>query len=213
MPKETFFNLENKKQEKVMRAAINEFLEKGFERGNIGNVAKKAGVAKGSMYQYFENKKELFSFSVKWATDFVSGRYSKYEAERDKTINIFDFLYEASRANWIQLKEEREIGIFIQDVFFGKYNSVVDESIDYIIEVSNMYTLKLIREGKENGFVRKDIDDNIILTVMTGASIKFKEDLMKRIRDKGSDIMDSDFESYDKEIKALLELLKNGMGV
>lgn len=42
-----------------MRAAIGEFLKHGFEKANVGDIAKNAGVAKGSMCQYFENKKEL----------------------------------------------------------------------------------------------------------------------------------------------------------
>jgi AcrR family transcriptional regulator len=62
MPKETFFNLNEEKQEKVMRSAISEFLKHGFEKGNIGDIAKNAGVAKGSIYQYFENKRELFLY-------------------------------------------------------------------------------------------------------------------------------------------------------
>jgi AcrR family transcriptional regulator len=64
MPKETFFNLNEEKQEKIMRASISEFSRYGFEKGNIGSIAGSAGVAKGSMYQYFQNKRELFLYSV-----------------------------------------------------------------------------------------------------------------------------------------------------
>ncbi|WP_312613369.1 helix-turn-helix domain-containing protein [Oscillibacter sp.] len=45
-----------------MRAAIHEFIENGFERAKIADIAQHAGVAKGSIYQYFEDKKELFVY-------------------------------------------------------------------------------------------------------------------------------------------------------
>jgi len=75
MQKDTFFNLSFEKQEKVMRAAISEFSIYGFEKGNVWDIAKNAGVAKGSMYQYFENKRELFLYSVRWSVEFLVKKY------------------------------------------------------------------------------------------------------------------------------------------
>ena len=43
MPKDTFFNLPMEKQEKVMRSAISEIIKYGFEKANVGNIAKSAG--------------------------------------------------------------------------------------------------------------------------------------------------------------------------
>ncbi|MDP4181181.1 MAG: TetR/AcrR family transcriptional regulator, partial [Bacillota bacterium] len=91
MPKETFFNLDEEKQEKVMRAAINEFSAHGFEKANIGLIAKNAAVAKGSIYQYFENKKELFLFSVKWSTDYLMKKYDIYSSYKNATTDVFDY--------------------------------------------------------------------------------------------------------------------------
>lgn len=211
MPKETFFNLNEEKQESVMRAAINEFSKQGFERGNIGEIAKKAGVSKGSMYQYFENKKELFLFSVKWATELLLKKYTVYPEAFKKGINIFDYLYETSKTTVLQMREERELVIFIQDVFLGKYKSQMDESMKYMMKASNNYILRMIRHGKENGYIRKDIDDNFLSLFINGVSFKFKEHLMNKARDLGEDIIDEPFESYEKEIKAMIDLMKYGM--
>lgn len=212
MPKGTFFNLNEEKQEKIMRSAISEFLNYGFEKGNVGDIAKNSGIAKGSMYQYFDNKKEIFLFSVRWAMELLLKKYDKYIIVKEKNINIFDFFYDSSKEMWTQLKEEREIIIFVQDVFLGKYNSMKDESMSYIMKVSDEYVLKLIRDGKTNGYIRKDIDDNLLSIFMTGASMKFKEYLMNKSRNAGADIIDETYEVYEREIKDLVELLKNGMG-
>ena len=213
MPKETFFSLHAEKQDKVMRSAISEFLRNGFEKGNVGNIAKNAGVAKGSMYQYFENKKELFLFSVRWAIELIMKKYDKYLAVKEKDINIFDYFYQSSREMWLQLREERELVIFIQDVFLGKYSTMTDESMSYLMKVSDEYVLKLIQDGKSSGYIRKDIDDNLLVIFLIGASMKFKEYLMNKARNSGEDIIDEDFEVYEREIKAMIDLLKNGMEV
>jgi AcrR family transcriptional regulator len=211
MPKETFFNLSEEKQENVMRAAINEFSKHGFEKGNIGNIAKAAGVAKGSMYQYFENKRELFLYSVRWSTDFLMKKYKKYLVFADKELNVFDYLYKTSKTIMLQMREERELIIFIQDVFLGKYQSLMDESMEYMLKVSDEYTLLLIRQGKENGYIRKDIDDKMLSLFISGVSYKFKEYIMNKARRLGEDIIDEPFEVYDNELKTMLELMKNGI--
>lgn len=211
MPKSTFFNLSEEKQEKIMRSAINEFSNKGYEKGNIGEIAKTAQVAKGSMYQYFENKKELFIFSVRWAMDFLMKKYYTNDFSKYRGVSIFDYFYQSAKETWAQFREESEIRIFIEDVFLGKY-SMTDESMKYIMKVSEEYTLALIRENKENGYIRKDIDDNIILLFMMGAVMRFKQYFMNKTRSAGKDIVDDDFEVYEKEIKAIIELLKDGLG-
>ena len=48
----------------IVDAALAEFLEKGFADATIESVAKRAGVAKGLIYRYFEAKEALFSAVV-----------------------------------------------------------------------------------------------------------------------------------------------------
>jgi AcrR family transcriptional regulator len=211
MPKETFFNLSEEKQGNVMRAAINEFSKHGFEKGNIGDIAKNAGVAKGSIYQYFENKRELFLYSVRWSTDLLMKKYEKHLVFTAKEINVFDYLYKTSKTLMLQMREERELIIFIQDVFLGKYQNLMDESMKYMLKVSDEYILQLIRQDKENGYIRKDIDDKMLSLFISGVSYKFKEYIMSKARSLGEDIIDEPFEVYDNELKAMLELMKYGM--
>jgi AcrR family transcriptional regulator len=212
MPKETFLNLPLEKQEKVIRAAISEFLKHGFEKGNVADIAKNAEVAKGSIYQYFENKKELFLYAVRWSIELFANKYGKSIETKSMDTDIFDFFYKNAKDIWLQMRDEREVVIFIQDVFLGKYKSLTDESMAYMIKVSDEYLLNLIKNGKNNGSIRKDIDDKILSLFITGVSFKIKEYLMNKARDLGEDIVDEDFEVNEKEIKAMIELLKNGLG-
>jgi hypothetical protein len=142
----------------------------------------------------------------------VSKKYQKYlTVPSDKDVNVFDYLYETSKAAFLQIREERELVIFIQDVFLGKYKGLMDESMEYMLKFSEEYTLKLIRQGKENGYIRKDIDDNLLSLYITGVSFKFKEYMMNKARSLGTDVIDEPYEEYDNEVKAMIELMKNGM--
>ena len=192
-----------------MRAAVSEFLEHGFEKGNVGDIAKNAGVAKGSMYQYFENKKELFLYAVQWASDLFLKKYDGKIFTED--TNLFDYAYFSSRQMYDQLKEEKELAVFLQDVILGKY-SMVDESISVMLKMADDFVLRMIGDGKKKGYIRKDIDDGIMALFLTGATMKIKENILSRAHKAGNDIIDEGYEKYDKEIKAMLELIKNGMG-
>ncbi len=46
--------------EEILSAAIEVFGEVGFARAKLDDVAKKAGVSKGTLYLYFDSKEELF---------------------------------------------------------------------------------------------------------------------------------------------------------
>ncbi len=44
----------------IMEGARQVFLEKGFDAASMGEIARQAGVSKGTLYVYFESKEELF---------------------------------------------------------------------------------------------------------------------------------------------------------
>ncbi len=56
-----FENLDSEKRESILRAAMIEFGEQGLDGANLQEVAKRAGVAKGLLYYYFENRQDLLS--------------------------------------------------------------------------------------------------------------------------------------------------------
>lgn len=49
-----------KKHQEIAQAAISVFLEKGFELTSMDAVAAKAGISKVTVYNHFQDKKELF---------------------------------------------------------------------------------------------------------------------------------------------------------
>ncbi|MHB8064899.1 MAG: TetR/AcrR family transcriptional regulator, partial [Ruminiclostridium sp.] len=152
----------------------------------------------------------LFLYSVQWAVNLIMKKYGIGMASA-ADINIFDFMLQNSRDIWVQMHEERELIIFIQDIFLGKYRNLTDESMEYMLKVSDEYLLKQIQDGKRKGYIRKDIDDKILSLYLTGVSYKIKEHMMRKARESGRDMIDDAFDTVEKDIEDMVELMKNGM--
>jgi AcrR family transcriptional regulator len=62
MPKETFFNLPEAKRKAILDAALEEFAAYPYDQASVNRIVARAGIPKGSFYQYFENKKDLYLY-------------------------------------------------------------------------------------------------------------------------------------------------------
>ncbi len=62
MPNQTVFNLPDKKRTKISELAIAEFANADYDNASISNIVKQAKIAKGSFYQYFEDKADLYLY-------------------------------------------------------------------------------------------------------------------------------------------------------
>jgi len=62
MPTVTWARLDPVRRAAVVEAAEAEFGAHGFSRGSLNVIARRAGVAKGSLFQYFADKRDLYAF-------------------------------------------------------------------------------------------------------------------------------------------------------
>ena len=62
MPSQTFFNLPEEKQKKIIDAAIDEFAEVPFAEASINKIIKTAEISRGSFYMYFDDKYDLVMY-------------------------------------------------------------------------------------------------------------------------------------------------------
>lgn len=62
MPKATFWNLPEEKRRRLTDLAIAEFAECDYAVASLSRIVARAGIAKGSIYQYFADKQELFLY-------------------------------------------------------------------------------------------------------------------------------------------------------
>lgn len=62
MPKPLFFALKEEKRAAVLQAALAEFAAFGYGGSSTNRIVRAAGISKGSLFQYFDSKEELYFY-------------------------------------------------------------------------------------------------------------------------------------------------------
>lgn len=93
MPKETFYRMPDEKRERIMAAAEREFLENSFEAASINRIIKEAAIPRGSFYQYFEDKKDIFLYIVSTHKNEAFGFVESFIKDSDG--DVFSFMRKA----------------------------------------------------------------------------------------------------------------------
>ncbi|MEI4487761.1 TetR/AcrR family transcriptional regulator [Frigidibacter sp. MR17.14] len=57
------------KRAQIVAGAMQLFLDRGFEAASMGDIARAAGVSKGTLYVYFQNKEDLFESLIETKRD------------------------------------------------------------------------------------------------------------------------------------------------
>ena len=94
MPKQTFLNLPESKKQKILEAAKNEFSRVSGTEASINNIITEANIARGSFYQYFENKQDLFGFMLSKANEKVKEKVEEKIKENGDIFETFIFFYD-----------------------------------------------------------------------------------------------------------------------
>lgn len=93
----------------LLAAALELFVEKGFAATRAEEVAKRAGVSKGTLFLYFSSKEELFKAVVR---ENISGHFGDWNAEFDNFQgNTADMLRYTMKAWWERIGSTKASGI------------------------------------------------------------------------------------------------------
>ena len=75
----TFRRLDPERQQAIVYAILDEAIEKGPASLNIKQVAERAGVAVGSLYQYFGNREGLMGFTTELCVNLLTSSFMQYK--------------------------------------------------------------------------------------------------------------------------------------
>lgn len=93
MPKQTFFNLTPERQRAIIEAAVWEFAQHPFERASLTKIVERCGIAKGSMYQYFEDKRDLYLYVVDLAYEQKTSYVGRVLAQGGDIFSVLEEYY------------------------------------------------------------------------------------------------------------------------
>jgi len=66
------------KREQILLAAVEKFLEKDFYQVTVVEIAEQAGVGKGTVYEYFSSKEDLFKECFSYCADFYLQSFRQF---------------------------------------------------------------------------------------------------------------------------------------
>lgn len=87
---EQFEKIRQDRKDAILDAAMHVFAEEGFHSASMSMVAKKAGISKGLIYNYFENKEELVQYLMLNLVDQV---FKDIGIEEAQEMTSEDFAY------------------------------------------------------------------------------------------------------------------------
>jgi len=151
------------KKEIIINVARKLFSQYGFEPVTISEIAKRAGVAKGTIYTYFENKYELFIEVLKFAEDITIKKVDDF-LKKNKDATSFEKIFSILNIFKDFIKTYPE---YIS-IFMILNNQLPQEVREKIIKTMEEMDCKkkhvwniiaqIIEEGKERGEVNKNVN-------------------------------------------------------
>ena len=113
-------------RERLLDEAAKNFAKRGYEAANVNEIALAAGFAKGTIYNYFKSKDELFGEVIAEAARRAVERYSSISS----TTSVRDSLRSLAAADLSVFKEEESF----MKVLIGEAMSPRPETYDLILK-------------------------------------------------------------------------------
>ncbi len=152
------------RKQSIIQAAIEVFGEKNFANSTISEIAAKANVAEGTIYQYFKNKEDLFfSIPLEKSMEFSRELELHLQGIRGASNKISKFIWyylhfftKNPGYGRTLLLEMRVSKNFVKTTAYKSFRPVTDG------------ILEIIKEGQREGVVRGDVSIYIIRQLILG---------------------------------------------
>ncbi len=190
-------------KERILRAVVKTYKQKGLEGLTIKSVADNAGIGKSTVYEYFDNKQQMIADSIIYSADrFVEDFYDK---EWNKSDVTFEETLKESILYMIDLMKN-ELGDFIafaMESSNGRLKQYIKkEKLSDLMKLTSKsieYTWILFKKGQDEGIIRDNITtldilnfQKILFTLGDNFTGKkpFLSTLVKDIKDPATYIYD-----------------------
>jgi TetR/AcrR family fatty acid metabolism transcriptional regulator len=195
----------NDRRAVILDAALRTFVRRGYPETKVAEIASEAGVAEGTLYNYFASKEDLllalFDEKWGWIINEIRKKISRLNDPNKKLKAIFSLVVRMFKKNR-QLAELFMVDIKQSSVFLNNYtiNRIV-EFLDLIEEV--------LEEGKKKGTYRKDLDTRVAKMVIFGAAQGI---LLSWVLSESSEVKNQSFKfSLYRAGKSLKDIFKSGL--
>ncbi len=175
MPKDTFKAIPPEKRERVVAVATRLFAERGLNQTDMAEVAAQAKVAKGSLYNYFKSKDDLYLHVCREAlTRSRQAVYGSIDPAWDvyrQVEHIFRSGVEFSQAN----PEYVALYLNIASAGMERFAKKISRQVE---KFTADHLKGLIAKGMEQGIVRADLDVSLAAFLINSLYVMFAVSLV-----------------------------------
>lgn len=153
-----------KKKEKIMEAAAELFSAKNYHEVMMEDVAKLISVAKGTVYNYFTSKEELYFTIMK--TRMESLLYllkQKTESQKNSIDSLRAFVVHL----YMFMIKYRKFFLIYQKESLNKQNTFCEDLLSLEKQIKQLIT-QIISKGEEEGVFRK-VDEEFAISLVLGS--------------------------------------------
>jgi len=204
VPKDTFFNLPEDKRSLICDVALDEFVEYPFDQASVNRIVANSGIAKGSFYQYFDDKKDLFFYLMGMITEEKINYLSPIIRNPDEH-DIFTVIRELFLSGIQFAYEHPRYAAIGNKLLANKEATVYRELKVNRLPFSYAIFEPLIEEAVARGEVRADIDVQMLKYLITSMNVVIVEYCSEFYPQ-------AIYESMIETADAFMDILKNGIG-
>lgn len=155
-----FLRIDKGKRERIINASLNVFSKNDFKHASTDDIASKAGIAKGSLFQYFKNKRGLYIFLYEYALKTLTEK-SEEQFDFDER-DFFEIIKKGMLLKLKVLKEYPDIYNFVI-----KANEEKDIELANTVEKINMAAEKNLMEKAYGNIDCSKFHDGTDITLLT----------------------------------------------
>jgi AcrR family transcriptional regulator len=202
--------LPEEKRQLIEKEAIREFAAFGYDKASINRIVDNCQIAKGSFYQYFEDKKDLFLYLVKRVNE-KKLEYISPVFQNPEQFDFFTLIRELFISGLKFAANNPEITLMGNWLFKSKDHPIYNEVVSVGLQnAQNVYT-DLLKLAISRNEIRGDIDLDFVSYTISAMNISVVEYYFQNI--KGEEPEKGVFdEGIIETVDLLLDFIKNGIG-
>lgn len=186
MPKETFFNLPEEKRSLICEVAVNEFAEYSFENASINRIVAASGIAKGSFYQYFQDKSDLFLYLLQMAAAEKSNFISPLLTNPEK-LGFYTLLREIYLSGMRFAAAHPKYAEMGRRLMENQGSPIYQQVMADSLPAAQHLFEALLERAAANGEIRADIDTKMfahLMAAMNNVVIQYHTDCVSQSYDE-----------------------------
>lgn len=166
MPTVTWARVDPARRAAVVEAAEAEFGAHGYSQGSLNVIARRAGVAKGSLFQYFADKRDLYAYIADLGSQRVRTYIEGRIRDLDPSRPFFEFLTDLLDA-WVAYFADNPQDRALHAASSFEIDTDARVSVRTVIHRHYLEVLRpLVRDAHARGDLRADCDTDALLSLL-----------------------------------------------